>query len=59
MVQKFLNQCCSEQTTLELDGPSHGELSQGSDDEPDSRKVRHVVTTSPLEDWLWRGENVV
>ena len=44
-LQKFLNQCCSERLDQEEEG----------EDGP----VRQIVTTSPLEDWLWRGDHPI
>ena len=53
MIQKFLNQCCSE--TKEVTG---GGAAAERDDEEDTH-VRQAVTTSALEDWLWRGDHPI
>ena len=44
-LQKFLNQCCSESTVHD----------EGSEADP----TRQILTTSPLEDWLWRGDDPI
>ena len=44
-LQQFLNQCCTESITLT--------------EEDEESKVRQIVTTSPLEDWLWRGDDPI
>ena len=44
-IQKFLNQCCTESLTMS--------------EEEDGDHVRQIVTTSPLEDWLWRGDHPI
>ena len=48
MIQKILNQCCSESCETAPVG-----------DDVDDNHVRQVVTTSPLEDWLWRGDHPI
>ena len=57
MIQKYLNQCCSEQSVLHSDEPLPDGKTEGSDEEGRSKEIRQVVTTSPLEDWLWRGDD--
>ena len=54
MIQKFLNQCCSESI-------EHKDVSGTAPvgDDVDDNHVRQVVTTSPLEDWLWRGNHPI
>ena len=54
MIQKFLNQCCSE--SLELKDTS-GAAPEGGD--AGDAHVRQIATTSPLEDWLWRGSHPI
>ena len=54
MIQKFLNQCCSE--TVEHTDDSGA--AAGRDDEEDTH-LRQAVTTSALEDWLWRGDHPI
>ena len=44
-VQKFLNECCAEKFKLGDDG--------------ETEQARQIVTTSPLEDWLWRGDDPI
>ena len=50
MILKFLYQCCSESIKHK---DVRGAAPDG--DDVDDNHVRQVATTSPLEDWLWRG----
>jgi hypothetical protein len=55
MIQKFLNQCCSESLIVSDAKASAADGSDNLEEAP----VRQVVTTSPLEDWLWRGDHPI
>ena len=55
MIQKFLNQCCSESV-------EHKDVSKTvpeDDDVDEKKKARRIATASPLEDWQWRGNHPI
>ena len=56
MIQKFLNQCCSEIKHTEHTGDSD-DAAEGDDRE--DTHLRQAVTTSALEDWLRRGDHPI
>ena len=51
ILQHFLNRCCSE--TIQVGGGDDCEIAQ------DSKIDRENVTTGPLEDYLWRGDDEI
>ena len=62
MIQKFLNECCSETITRAVVDDQDTDLTAAhsiAPDDPPETVVRHAVTTSPLEDWLWRGDHPI
>ena len=62
MIQKFLNQCCSESITQSVNSNVPANENDGhteNTNEPQQESVRQVVTTSPLEDWMWRGTHPI